>query len=168
MDLPIPEKEVESASQFSDLHPTDLLERILADGGAHRTFENIYRVSDSGYYTRDAFLCTALEHAGQDICNRDSYLMQKQATYEIDEWSTSCWNDLKKAQGLLLLKEKHADSPAILVGDILPESGYSILTTERISIEALPAKKRKKKQHHIDWWITENQDVSIYFKKLEV
>lgn len=153
---------------FSSSHPSDLLERIIADGAKQNSFENIYRISDSGQCTRDEFVCSVLDDYQRKVNNRDAYLAQKQETYEIDDWSTSCWDSLSKAQGILRLKEKFNDSPSILVGNILQETGYSILTTERVSIQALPTKMQKKKRHHIDWWIFDEQDVSVYFKKLEV
>lgn len=153
-------------SVFSSSHPSDLLERIIADGATQKSFNSVYRVSDSGQCTRDAFICTVLDNCQRNVNNRDAYLQLMQATYEIDDWSTSCWDSLTKAQNLLRLKEKYYDSPSILVGNILQESGYSILTTERFSIKDSPL--RKKRKHHIDWWIFEDQDVSAHFKKLEV
>ena len=160
--------EIATQELFSSVHPSDLLERIIADGVTQERFENVYRISDSGQCNRDAFLCSALDNSRRDINNRDAYLAEKQAMYEIDDWSTSCWEILSKANNILRMKEKYNDSPSILVGNILQETGYSILTTERISIKNLPPRQRNKKKHHIDWWFFEDQDVSVYFKKLEV
>lgn len=157
-----------SHNLFSDEHPTNLLEKIIEDGVTQSAFENVYRISESGECNRDAFLCTAIENSQRDVNNRDAYLAMMRKEYEIDEWSTSCWNDLDKATDIYESKEKHGKSPAILIGNISPDSGYSILTIERVSIKDLPSRKKKRRKNHIDWWIFREKDVSNYFKILEV
>lgn len=164
------ERSLEAISHnlFSDEHPEDLLEKIIEDGVTQSEFENVYRISDSGECNRDAFLCTAIQNSQRDINNRDAYLALMQKEYEIGEWSTSCWNDLDKANDIIACKEKYGKSPALLNGNILHDSGYSILTVERISIKDLPSRKKKKRKNHIDWWIFRDKDVSTCFKVLEV
>ena len=157
-----------SVNVFSTNHPSDLLDRIIADGATQRSFSKVYRISDDGSCHRDTFLCSALYDSQRQLNNRDAYLAQLRQEYDVDDWSTSCWIDFEKAQGILQLKEKFNDSPALLVGKIVEDTGYSILTTERNSIKSLPAKKRKKRKHHVDWWIFDGKDVSVFFSKLEV
>lgn len=157
-----------SHNLFSDEHPTDLLEKIIDDGVTQSAFENVYRISESGECNRDAFLCTAIENSQRNVNNRDAYLAMMRKEYEIDEWSTSCWNDLDKATDIFASKEKHGKSPAILIGNISPDSGYSILTVERVSVKDLPSRKKKRRKNHIDWWIFREKDVSNCFKILEV
>ena len=153
---------------FSEDHPRDLLERIIADGVTQSTYENVYRISESGECNRDAFLCTAIENSQRNANNRDAYLAEKQKEYKIDDWSTSCWNNFDKALEIYECKEKHGHSPAILKGNISLDSGYSLLTTERLSVKEMPANKRKKRNHHIDWWIFVDKDVSTHFEVMEV
>jgi hypothetical protein len=153
---------------FSAEHPVDLLERILAEGATQTSFKDVYRISDDGLCHRDTFLCSALMNSQREMNNRDAYLAQLQQEYDVEDWSTSCWADLEKAKKILALKEKFNDSPALLKGSIVEDTGYSILTTERNSIKVLPSKQRNKRKHHIDWWIFEEKDVSAFFSKLEV
>lgn len=153
---------------FSAEHPVDLLEQIIAEGATQTSFEDVYRISDDGLCHRDTFLCSALMNSQRELNNRDAYLAQLQQEYDVGDWSTSCWDDLEKAKKILALKEKFNDSPALLKGSIAEDTGYSILSIERNSIKLLPAKQRKKKKHHIDWWIFEGKDVSEFFSKLEV
>lgn len=157
-----------SVVAFSAEHPSDLMERIIAEGAMQASFEEVYRISDDGQCNRDTFLCSALMNCQRDVNNRDAYLAQIQQEYDVGEWSTSCWIDFEKAKKILQLKEKYNDAPALLQGCIVEDTGYSILSTERNSIKLLPAKQRKKKKHHVDWWIFDGKDVSVYFSKLEV
>ena len=158
-----------SINRFSEEHPSDLLEKILEEGASQSQFNDIYRVSYSGACNRDAFLCTVIVNSQKEsISNRDAYIAEMQKEYMVDDWSTSCWSDINRAKDLLSLMRRSADSPKILIGNILPETGYSILTTERTSVKALPKKKQRKKEHHIDWWIFDDQDVSMYFEGTEV
>jgi hypothetical protein len=158
-----------SSQVFSAQHPSDLLERIIADGASQSQHDGVYRISRSGVCNRDAFLCTALENSQTiPVNNRDAYLAQMQTTYDVDHWSTSCWNDFERTIELYSLMLKRIDSPKILKGNILPQTGYSIITTNRPSIKSLPMRKQRKRAHHIDWWIFESQDVSIYFEEVEV
>ena len=48
--------EIATQKLFSSVHPSDLLERIIADGVTQERFENVYRISDSGQCNRDACL----------------------------------------------------------------------------------------------------------------
>ena len=152
--------------KFSALHPSDLLQKIIDDGATQLSFENIYRISEDGACNRDAFICSLLQDYYRD--GRDAYLAQKQQEYDVGEWSTSCWNDLKRARKIYDAKEKHDHFQAMLIGDISPESGYSIMSIDRKSIQKWPSDKRRKKRGHIDWWIFEDQDVSGNFKIIEL
>lgn len=160
--------QTEDLNIFSDEHPHNLLDEIIADGGVQSTFKGVYRISKMGECNRDAFLCTALENAPKEISNRDAYLADKRQKCDLDTWSTSCWLSYEKTLNIYKLMENHGNYPKILLGDILPETGYSILTTERKSIQNLPSAKRQKRKHHVDWWIFRNIDVSIYFELWEV
>ena len=62
------------------------------------------------------------------------------------------------------MKEKKGHSPAILVGDILPETGYSIISKERKSLCNNPQTRR---EGHVDWWIFKDIDVSKNFSIME-
>lgn len=150
---------------FPDSYPKNLLECIIKDGAAQNTYTDVYRISDDGLCNRDAFLCTAQQNLVYGLCNRDAYLaLVMQEECDIDIWSTSCWQDLKKVQKFCAVKEKHDHSPAILKGTIFPDTGYSILTTERYSINGTVSKRRKG---HVDWWIFKDVDVSQNFSIME-
>lgn len=150
---------------FPDSYPKNLLDCIIKDGAGQNTYANVYRVSDDGTCNRDAFLCTAIQNLVYGVCNRDAYLaLMMQEDCDIDIWSTSCWYDFKKAKKICALKEKHEHSPAILHGTIYPETGYSIITTQRNSMNG---KVSKNRIGHVDWWIFKNIDVSQNFSIME-
>ena len=153
---------------YPNSYPDDLLARIIEDGATQQYCKDVYRISKTGACNRDVFICSALENEVGEVNTRDAYLAEKNRAYEIGEWSTSCCDCLSAAQEKLALMERHHDRPLILIGNILPETGYSVLTTERKTIKILPAKKLRKKKHHIDWWIFKDQDVSEHFRILEV
>lgn len=152
-------------ADFSALHPANLLQRIIDEGATQTCFEHVYRISEDGACNRDAFICSALEPRLRDSLDANiAFAKEHPDDYDVGDWSTSCWNTEEKAREIMALKESHGHFPALLIGTILPESGYSILSTERRSIKTLNASKRRKKRGHIDWWIFDTQDVSPQFK----
>ena len=149
---------------FPDSYPKDLLDCIIKDGAGQNTYEDVYRISDTGLCHRDAFICSALQNEVYAVNNRDSYLAQRECECDIDDWSTSCWQTLSKAKRVYNLKEKKGHSPAILKGSILPKTGYSIVTNERYSVRDNPFSRRKG---HVDWWIFKDVDASENFSIME-
>ena len=147
---------------FPDSYPKSLLESIIKDGAGQNTYEDVYRVSDTGFCNRDAFICSALQNEIYDFNNRDNYLARDDC--DIDNWSTSCWKVLAKVKRIYSLKEKKGHSPAILKGTIFPQTGYSIITEQRHSYLNNPHPSRKG---HIDWWIFKDVDVSENFSIME-
>ncbi len=150
---------------FPDSYPKNLLDCIIEDGACQNTYTDVYRISDSGTCNRDDFLCTAMQNLVYGVSNRDSCLaLMMQEDCDIDMWSTSCWQSLKRAKGICALKERHEHSPAILKGTIFPETGYSIITTQRKSMSGSSSKQRNG---HVDWWIFKDVDASKYFSIME-
>lgn len=148
---------------FPNSYPKDFIKRLESDGAGQNEYVEVYRISEDGGCNRDAFLCTMIQDADREGINRDAYLASQRDVkeYDISEWSTSCWQNLKPASKIYSLKEKYEHSPSMLKGTIFSHTGYSIISTQRESVRKGLYKASK---WHIDWWIFENVDVSKDFK----
>ena len=151
---------------FPKSYPQNFIERLKSDGVGQNEYVDVYRISEGGGCNRDAFLCSMIQKADSEGANRDAYLaLHRDAEeYDISEWSTSCWQNLKPAKKIYSLKEKHEHSPSMLKGSIFSYTGYSIISTQRESVRKGLYKASKG---HIDWWIFEDIDVSENFQIME-
>lgn len=152
---------MEEGKKLPSEYPCEIYDLIIKDGGAERTFENVYRIAEKGKLNRDAFLSSFQEKRIKNSCensynNRDAFLAEKEVV-DIGDYSTSCFQKRRNAKKILKLKARHVDGPKILIGTILPETGLSMLTAESRS-------NRMAMDSHIDWWIYQGVDPSPYFR----
>lgn len=148
--------------RFPDTYPNDLLERIIEDGAAANTMEDVYRVANYGSNNRDAFLSTFLQNIKDGKYNdRDSVLALELSKNDIGEYATSLSTSEKRARKLLQLMERHYDGPILLKGTIHPEYGLSMLTKYSKS-------NRKTDKFHVDWWVYADVDPSCHFSVIEL
>ncbi len=151
---------------FPKSYPKNFVERLKNDGAGQNEYIGVYRISEDGGCNRDAFLCSMIQIANGKGRDRDAYLASQRSLeeYDISAWSTSCWQDLKPVKKIYKLKEKKKHRPSMLKGSIFSNTGYSIISTQRVSVRN---GLYKAKKGHIDWWIFESVDVSVNFEIME-
>lgn len=148
--------------KFPDTYPSDLLERIIEDGAAANTMEDVYRVANYGSNNRDAFLSTFLQNIKDGKYNdRDSVLALELSKNDIGEYATSLSTSEKRAVKLLQIMERHYAGPILLKGTIYPEYGLSMLTRYSKS-------NRISNKFHVDWWVYAGADPSCHFNVIEL
>lgn len=126
-----------------------------------KTKKAVYRYGKSGKNIKDAYICSYGEVLF-DIKipmpkRKEKWL--KQYRNKVEQFSTSCYENVEDIKYHLDTVLKNNPHCIILYGETSPDDGLSQLTKER---------DKDRTDSHVDWWLYDNADPSIYFKEIEV